>query len=252
MKMSRVQSPISMAKIIRTECKFNINDKIDLNRIIKYYHIKLKKVDNLSEKTAAASKVRGMDKLIVLNSTYPKMKYQKYESFTIAHEIGHIFLHKGGNICGLDVFGYQSTAMRENEANEFASELLLPRVIIQNKMKYRGLSIEMGQELSEHYGISLTASLLACVKNTTDEVILLYHSDSNIDWKYSSSDCWLKIDCRLNENQIIYEAKRVGKFKGGCEIRSWFAEDYDIECEQETIYLKNLQRYLTILNIVRK
>lgn len=49
-----------------------------------------------------------------------------HQNFTLAHEIGHWFLHKGKSISDDDkVLGYSSDRV-EQEANEFASELLYP------------------------------------------------------------------------------------------------------------------------------
>lgn len=48
------------------------------------------------------------------------------QNFTLAHEIGHWFLHKGKSISDDDsVLGYSSDRV-EQEANEFAGELLYP------------------------------------------------------------------------------------------------------------------------------
>lgn len=49
-----------------------------------------------------------------------------HQNFTLAHEVGHWFLHKGKSISDDDkVLGYTSDSI-EKEANEFAGELLYP------------------------------------------------------------------------------------------------------------------------------
>lgn len=51
---------------------------------------------------------------------------QGHQNFTLAHEVGHWFLHKGRSISDDDsVLGYSSDSV-EQEANEFAGELLYP------------------------------------------------------------------------------------------------------------------------------
>lgn len=51
---------------------------------------------------------------------------QGHQNFTLAHEIGHWFLHKGKSISDDDsVLGYSPDSV-EQEANQFASELLYP------------------------------------------------------------------------------------------------------------------------------
>lgn len=51
---------------------------------------------------------------------------QGHQNFTLAHEVGHWFLHEGKSISDDDsVLGYSSDSV-EQEANEFAGELLYP------------------------------------------------------------------------------------------------------------------------------
>ena len=53
-----------------------------------------------------------------------------HQNFTLAHEFGHWFLHKGVSISDDDqVLAYSSDKV-EKEANEFASELLYPEIFL--------------------------------------------------------------------------------------------------------------------------
>lgn len=52
-----------------------------------------------------------------------------HQNFTLAHEIGHWFLHKGKNISDDDSMLYSSDSV-EQEANEFARELLYPEACL--------------------------------------------------------------------------------------------------------------------------
>lgn len=49
-----------------------------------------------------------------------------HQNFTLAHELGHWFLHKGQNISDDDRNCIYSSDIKEKEANEFAAELLYP------------------------------------------------------------------------------------------------------------------------------
>lgn len=49
-----------------------------------------------------------------------------HQNFTLAHEIGHYFLHNGENISDADDDIRYTTNEKEKEANEFAKELLYP------------------------------------------------------------------------------------------------------------------------------
>ena len=66
----------------------------------------------------------GVDDLAVICINY-KRTYG-HQNFTLAHELGHLFLHKGVSISDDDhALGYSGDKV-EKEANEFASELLYP------------------------------------------------------------------------------------------------------------------------------
>lgn len=52
-----------------------------------------------------------------------------HQNFTLAHELGHWFLHKGKNISDVDNNLYSHDSI-EGEANNFASELLYPEKLI--------------------------------------------------------------------------------------------------------------------------
>lgn len=66
----------------------------------------------------------GADGMAVICVNYKRS--QGHQNFTLAHEIGHWFLHRGISISDDDsVLGYSSDSV-EQEANEFAGELLYP------------------------------------------------------------------------------------------------------------------------------
>lgn len=72
----------------------------------------------------------GVNNIAVICVNY-KRSYG-HQNFTLAHEMGHLFLHKGVSISDDDrVLGYSSDRI-EQEANEFAGELLYPERILVN------------------------------------------------------------------------------------------------------------------------
>lgn len=82
---------------------------------------------------------------------------QGHQNFTLAHEVGHWFLHKGRSISDDDsVLGYSSDSV-EQEANEFARELLYPEEnlvrdyheAIQNDLFYIGNRAKLGKYINE-------------------------------------------------------------------------------------------------------
>lgn len=99
---------------------------------------------------------------IVINGNEPKFRRR----FTMAHELGHIFLHwkwlPGRKIdhhlaeitYRADINYTQTEKAREWQANEFASELLLPLDEVKNlKSQYPNMSL-MRNALADQYKVS--------------------------------------------------------------------------------------------------
>lgn len=97
----------------------------------------------------------GADGLAAICVNYKRS--QGHQNFTLAHEIGHWFLHKGKSISDDDsVLGYSSDSM-EQEANQFAGELLYPEeylvrdyyAAIQQDMFFAGNRARLGKYVNE-------------------------------------------------------------------------------------------------------
>lgn len=76
------------------------------------------------------------------------------QRFTLAHELGHFFLHNGSVKLRIDDLDYsKDNHNEETEANYFAASLLMPKDILERKID-EGLNIE---QLSEYFDVSEVA-----------------------------------------------------------------------------------------------
>jgi Zn-dependent peptidase ImmA (M78 family) len=80
--------------------------------------------------------------LFLLNRQAPADRFR----FSLAHEIGHVFLH--------DQPG--TTAVQEREADAFASEFLLPAADVRSELK-GGLDLNRLIDLKQRWGVSMAA-----------------------------------------------------------------------------------------------
>ena len=113
--------------------------------------------------------IRGDDRGVIIGVN--SLHHSNRQRFTIAHECGHLRLHKGRQsyvdrsfrVNRRDEMSSQATDVEEIEANRFAAELLMPYDLIkEDLMKYRP-DIEDEDELREladRYGVSLQALTL--------------------------------------------------------------------------------------------
>ncbi|MCL6450063.1 MAG: ImmA/IrrE family metallo-endopeptidase [Acetobacteraceae bacterium] len=100
----------------------------------------------LSDQVAGLLLREGPRYLVVVNSRAP----QGRQRFTVAHELGHFFLHSRDQRYFLCTYGLQGRF--EREADRFASELLMPAAAV------RRLAAAMRvEELLSYFGVSREA-----------------------------------------------------------------------------------------------
>lgn len=75
--------------------------------------------------------------------------------FTIAHELGHYFLHLANEDNKLITSFRRDQSPRETEANKFAAELLMPEKLI--RYEYNQLVIPVSDSLAEIFDVSKQA-----------------------------------------------------------------------------------------------
>ncbi|MEA4858332.1 MAG: ImmA/IrrE family metallo-endopeptidase [Solidesulfovibrio sp.] len=89
------------------------------------------------------------DKTFVIN--LPKNTSSVRDVFTIAHELGHFFLHTNFKREGTAKFNRYGSSRSETEANWFAAELLMPRD------RFIEVALESGFDhrmIATHFGVS--------------------------------------------------------------------------------------------------
>lgn len=94
---------------------------------------------------------KSRPRIFIEKSMSPERK-----KFTLAHELGHHFLHEGVKL-RLDNLDYSSNtknALEESEANYFAAALLMPKeLLIRLLNKNKGV-----EEIAKYFGVSLSAA----------------------------------------------------------------------------------------------
>ena len=113
---------------LRTE--YNLTIPIDVEALANGIGATIKK-DDLGEVSLSGFAVQKHGKKFIgVNNTESDVR----QRFTIAHELGHLFLHKdssvnydqGGMMLFRDEHSSEGSDLKEVEANRFAAELLMP------------------------------------------------------------------------------------------------------------------------------
>lgn len=122
----------------------------------------------------------------------PRPKLPGRENFTIAHELGHYLYHRKsdeGFECGqedvLDEDGYRHRK-REQEANTFASYLLMPMNDFREQVAGHAISLDLLGHCANRYRVSFTAAALKWIEFTPAVAMLVVATDGFALWSRPS------------------------------------------------------------------
>ncbi|MFA5881760.1 MAG: ImmA/IrrE family metallo-endopeptidase [Eubacteriales bacterium] len=157
----------------------------------------------------------GNEGLIAINSL---IDYEPRKRFTCAHELGHANIKGHSDIehrCSKrDIFTFNSTNKKETEANEFASELLIPTHFFLEDVKRRKLSFNTLEELAdEKYSTSLTSMAIRFVKDSPERCAVVLTEDGIVKWAVKSKSFRLEVKTRLqvSPNTFAWDFFNEGK-----------------------------------------
>ncbi|MEL6945172.1 MAG: ImmA/IrrE family metallo-endopeptidase, partial [Bacteroidota bacterium] len=138
--------------------------------------------------------------IIKVNSDIP---YEAKKRFTIAHEIGHLILHKNlpihnENENTLNWFNNTEKKLKkgrqELEANEFATELLMPDWLFYEEAKGKTFCPELIKTLSIRFKTSLTSTIFRYAQLPLHPICIVFISKGVVQyWKKTDSlKVWIK------------------------------------------------------------
>jgi hypothetical protein len=112
--------------------------------------------------------------------------------FTIAHELGHWLMHrrlmKAGHRSSEAAIQGRSKLIVEREANEFASNLLMPFNDFREQIPANEkTSIARLSGCAERYGVSFTASTLQWLRYTERAAVFIVTRDGYVLWCWASA-----------------------------------------------------------------
>lgn len=108
------------------------------------------------------------------------------QRFSIAHEIGHLHHHRGRILlCGEKDIGNPGHSLMnpETQADQFASDLILPNFMLKPRMaKIRRASLGGIREISSEFEVSDTATLLKFVDSNVFPIMAVCHNKAGRGW----------------------------------------------------------------------
>jgi len=215
--------------------------------------------------------IRGNTKtLIKLNS---EIIYEEKKRFTIAHEVGHYLLHDKLDLAvhnenSITLNWFQNIeqqakkGIQEYEANDFASELLMPEIILSKFIEYKPFSPSLIKEISNRFKTSLTSVVYRLVALDVYPLLVVFISDGIVRYWRKSPDLkgWLKDITKLSppEDSVAKEyidANYDFIYKGDEKAQeisrsTWFQLYENQEDSDFMEYCIPTKQYKTIISII--
>jgi Zn-dependent peptidase ImmA (M78 family) len=197
------------------------------------------------------------------------IKDPRRKRFSVAHELGHFELHKthqGLSLCiNKDIggeSGQKQTHELENEANEFASALLMPQDFFAPLCGKDQPSFALVSSLANDFQTSLTATALRYLKFCDEQVVIVYSENNRLRWFQGSSDFetlrddigfFLDVRARLDPATLaskLFENPTLVFRKRKVDASCWFTPGKyrkDAMVLEDSIAMPNYNAVLTLL-----
>lgn len=136
-------------------------------------------------------------------------------AYTIAHEFGHYVLHRdlierdgsydGGIFCGEDSILRRNGSGIEQEADQFAANLLMPLNDFRKQIPAKAVpNFDDLGEIADRYGVSLTAATLRWLEYTETRALLVVSNEGFAHWAKTSTPA-LKSGRYIRTRNTVFE-----------------------------------------------
>lgn len=198
--------------------------------------------------------------IVSLNSD---IEYPQKKRFVLAHELGHILLHGDKEATFSDDYSTLEAykhGIQETEANDFATELLMPAGLFQKACSKQKFGSQLIRNLSDKFNTSLTSIIYRYVDLGPHPICIFYSKDRKIQyWKKSKQfRYWIPDRNKLNVPgdsvaEEFYSKGRIYTKKDSDQIitkSTWFElREYDTDTPMFEFCVITT-RYNTVLSVI--
>lgn len=208
------------AKKVLDECGLDDPTELTLTEIILGRKAFYEEVP-LDGKEGEIVSVQGKS-IITINSN---ITISTKKRFAAAHELGHYEMHR--NLQPIfsdtesDLLNWYQGGPHEIEANEFASEFLMPSEIFYRECERKKFGPTVIEHLANRFQVSKTAAILKFVKAGNHPVCIVYCKDNQMKWFKPSQDFRYFLEFVRDQpppsGSVAYELFTSGKIYSGDE-----------------------------------
>lgn len=221
-------------------------------------------------KNCDGKRIFGNSKAIIkINS---RIQFVERKRFVTAHEIGHLILHKNMQLPddtfeNFNIIAGMEKALKygkqELEANEFASELLMPEKLFLKEAKGKPFSPLLIKQLAERFKTSLTATVFRYLQFDLHPICIVFTENGKVkNWDKSDElKVWVNDYTRLSppsdsvameylqkDYAFVYSLEEKAQL---IKKSTWFKlNEYNDEDSDFYEYCIPTKRYKTIVSII--
>ena len=129
--------------------------------------------------------------------------------------------------------------IHEQQANDFATELLMPATLYKKKIDGQKLSINLIEDVSSYFQTSLLATFLRYITLGSYPAMVIYMEKGLIKWKVQSHDfpfTYLPINSQVPAWTVAGDYYNKGQLEDKPEkvdAIEWFQEDFEIKKKKD-------------------
>lgn len=163
-------------------------NEVDLEAIINFHGA------YYQEKSMSGAEGRiifhGNQAIVTINS---EIRYAPKKRFVIAHELGHLLLHKNlvplFNCNEAAFMEWYNTSSYEAQANEFASEVLMPQHLFEREArKLKKIDFGVVKQLAQFFQTSITSTVIRFISVGTHPAAVVYSVKGKVNWQQFGSE----------------------------------------------------------------
>jgi len=198
-------------------------------------------VRDLPMSGAVGRLARYKDRAIISVST--SVTFEARRRWTVAHELGHLRLHRDQNqlqlVTDVSIEDFYDQGV-EREANVFASEFLMPSLLWSKHVDVAKPDLDIVKKLAADYRVSLQAAAIRFVQLCPERCALVYSANSRIQWfaLCPGFGHWIDRNSPLDPYSLAYDYFRDGRTPGRRETVSasaWLGGDRTYTDDDELV-----------------
>jgi Zn-dependent peptidase ImmA (M78 family) len=251
--------PALTAKHLLDSIGFADSSQLDIKELIEYHNGIV--VERPLKNADGRIVIKGSNSIVTVNSN---IEYPLKKRFVLAHELGHLLLHKEDCISFSDDYRTleaMRSGTQEAEANEFATELLMPTIEFFKFIYLKKFTPGLLRELAEKFQTSITSIVYRYIDIGHHPICVFYSKDGKLlYWKrsqkfpyYIGDKNGLPVPIDSVAQEYFQSKKIYSKEESTQEIRksTWFElGEYDRNDPVMFEYCIVTKKHNTVLSVV--